>query len=192
MCTRRGVKPHSSRPCPVRNKKCNTCEKVGHSSKMCRSKPQKIQLCKIKRITFAKANISSEQASPASEMGMCYTRKEILSMSMTWEFMTLSKCKVKKQVDTGADSRVMSSKKWTKLGKPQLDGKIRHLEVYDGHQLTLLVSLTCDVECNGSRHTQNQLAVVQTDKEFGLLGRDLLPKHGVDNLKTKHLVAIKV
>ena len=42
------------------------------------------------------------------------------------------------QVDTGADSTVISSKIWTELGEPQLDGEIRHLEAYDGHQLTLL------------------------------------------------------
>ena len=79
---------------------------------------------------------------------------------------------------------------WTELGKPQLDGKIRHLEAYDGHQLTLLGSLTCDVEWNGSRLTQKQLAVVQSDKEFGLLGRDLLPKYGV-NITTEHIPAVK-
>ena len=49
-------------------------------------------------------------------------------------------------VDTGADSTVISSKIWTELGKPQLDSKIRHLKAYNGHQLTLLGSLTCDVE----------------------------------------------
>ena len=38
MCTRRGGKPHSSRPCPALKKKCNTCEKVCHFSKKCRSK----------------------------------------------------------------------------------------------------------------------------------------------------------
>ena len=46
------------------------------------------------------------------------------------------------QVDTGADSTLISSKIWTELGKPQLDGKIRHLKSYDGHQLTLLGSRT--------------------------------------------------
>ena len=40
MCTRCGCKPHSSRPCPALSKKCNTSEKVGYFSKMCRSKPQ--------------------------------------------------------------------------------------------------------------------------------------------------------
>ena len=46
------------------------------------------------------------------------------------------------QVDTGADNTLRSSKIWTELVKPQLDGKTRHLEVCDGHQLTLLGSLT--------------------------------------------------
>ena len=86
---------------------------------------------------------------------------------------------------------MISSKIWTELGKPQLDGKIRHLEAYDGHQLTLLGLLTCDVEWHGSRLTQKQLAVVQSDKEFGLLGRDLLSKHGVNNITAEHLPAVK-
>ena len=69
------------------------------------------------------------------------------------------------QVDTGADSTVISSKIWTDLGKPQLDGKIRHFEAYDGHQLTLLGSLTCDVEWNGSRLTQISLCTRRGDSE---------------------------
>ena len=32
---------------------------------------------------------------------------------------------------------------------------------------------------------------MQSDKEFGLLGRDLLPKHGVNNITTEHLPAVK-
>ena len=112
-------------------------------------------------------------------------------MSVKWEYISKNNCKVKIQVDTGADSTVISSKIWTELGKPQLDGKIGHLEAYDGHQLTLLGSLTCDVEWNGSWLTPEQLAVVQSDKEFGLLCRGLPPKHGVNNITAKHLPAVK-
>ena len=82
-------------------------------------------------------------------------------------------------------------KKYTKLDKPQLDGKTRHLEAYDGHQLTLLGPPACDVKWSGSRLTQKQLTVVQSDKEVGLLGRDLLPKHDVNNITTEHLPAAK-
>ena len=101
-------------------------------------------------------------------------------MSATWEYISINNCKIKTEIDTGADSTVISSKIWTELGKPQLDSKIRHLKAYDGHhQLTLQGSLTWDNECNGSRLAQKQLAVVQSDKEFGLLVRDLLPKNTV-------------
>ena len=86
---------------------------------------------------------------------------------------------------------MISPKIWTELSKTQLDGLIRHLEAYGGHQLTLLGSLTCYVEWNGSRLKQRQLAVVQSDKEFGLIGRDLLPKHGVINITIEHLPAVK-
>ena len=154
MCTWCGGKPHSNRPCPALIKKCNTCEKVGHISKMCRSKPQQNSGKYNKQNNFCEEEIvSSEQASPASEMGMFYTKEQIFSMSVTWEYISINNCKVKIQVDTGADSTVISSKIRTELGKLQLDSKIRHLEAYDDHQLTLLGSLTCDVEWNGSRLT---------------------------------------
>ena len=57
------------------------------------------------------------------------------------------------------------------LVKPQLDCKKRRLEVYDGNQLTPLESLTCDVDWHKSKHTQKRTAVVNSDKDFGLLGR---------------------
>ena len=95
------------------------------------------------------------------------------------------------KVDTGAESTVISIKIWTQLGRPLLDSKLRHLEADDGHQLTLLGSLAFDIEWNGSRPAQKQLAVVQSDQEFGLLGRDLLPKHIVNNITTEHGPAVK-
>ena len=57
------------------------------------------------------------------------------------------------QVDKGADSTVIPSKIWTELGKPQLDGRIRHLKGYACHHLTLLGSFNCDVEWKRSRLT---------------------------------------
>ena len=95
------------------------------------------------------------------------------------------------KVDKNAETTVISIKIWTQLGRPLLDGKLRHLEAYYGHHLTLLGSLSCDVEWNGSRLAQKQLAVMHSDKEFGLLGRNLLPKHSVNNITTEHRPAVK-
>ena len=159
---------------------------------MCRSKPQPNSGKYNKQNNSCEEeNVSSEQASPALEMGMFYTKEQIFSMSVTLEYISTKNRKVKMQVDTGADSTLISSKIWTELGKPQLDGKIRHLEAYNGRQLTLLGSLTCDAEWNGSRLTQKQLAVLQSGKEFGLLGRDPLPKHGVNHITAEHPPAVK-
>ena len=80
---------------------------------------------------------------------------------------------------------------WTELGKPQLIGKVRRLEAYDGHQLTLLGSLTCDVEWKGSKYRQQQLAVVQSEKKFRLIGRDILPQEGINAVSDERLPAAK-
>ena len=95
------------------------------------------------------------------------------------------------QVDTGADSTVISSLIWTELGKTQLNGKVRRLEAYDGYQLTLSGSLTLDVEWNASKYRQQQLAVVQSDKKLGLLGRDILPHEGINAVSDERLAAFK-
>ena len=174
MRNRCGGKPHSSKPCPALNKKCNTCEKVGHFSKICRSK------------TRPKSGKSDQHNNFCEEEG-----KLPGQTSVTWEYITVKDHKIKMQVDTGADSTVISSLIWTVLGKPQLNGKVRRLEAYDGNQLTLLGSLTCDVEWNGSKYRQQQLAVVQSDKKFGLLGRDILPQEGIIAVSDERLPAVK-
>ena len=72
----------------------------------------------------------------------------MFNMSATWKYIAVRDHKIKTQVDTGADSTVISLYIRTELGKPQLDGKIRCPEAYGGHQLTLLGLLTCDAERN--------------------------------------------
>ena len=81
---------------------------------------------------------------------MYYAREIVLNMSMTGEYITGKDHNIKMQVHTVADSTLISSFIWTEPGKIQLDGKIRRLEAYEGHQLKLLGSLTCDVELSES------------------------------------------
>ena len=159
---------------------------------MCRSKTQP------KSGTYDQHNNFCEeegklpgQTSSEMEMGMYYIRENVFNMSVTWEYITVKDHKIKMHVDTGADSTVILSLIWTELGKPQLNGKVKRLEAYDGNQLTLLGSLTCDVEWNGSKYRQQQLAVVQYDKKFGLFGRDILPQEGINAVSDERLPAVK-
>ena len=131
------------------------------------------------------------QTSSETLMGMYYARENVLNMSVTWEYITAKDHKIKMQVDTGADSTVISSLIWTELGKPQLNGNVRRLEASDGHQLTLLGSLECDVDWNGSKNRQRQLAVVQSDKKFWPLWRHILPQEGINAVSDKRLPAVK-
>ena len=137
------------------NKKCETCKKVGHFSKKCRRKTQPKSGKSDKHNNFCEEEGKlSGQTSSEMEMGMYCTRENMFNMSVTWEYITVKDHKIKLQVDTSADSTVMSSLIWTELGKPQFNEKLRRLEAYDGHQLTLLESLTCNVEWNGSKYRQ--------------------------------------
>ena len=78
---------------------------------MCRSKLQTNSGKYNKQNNFCEGeNNSSEQASPASELGTFYTKEQIISMSATWEYISVNNCKISVQVDTGADSTVISSK----------------------------------------------------------------------------------
>ena len=71
MCTRCGGKTHSIRPCRALNKKFSTFEKVEYFSKMCRSKHLPNSGKYNKQNNFCEEeDDSSEQASPASQMGM--------------------------------------------------------------------------------------------------------------------------
>ena len=192
LCNRCGGKPHSSKPCPALNKKFNTCEKVGHFSKTCRSKTQPNSGNSDQHNNFCEEEGKLPgQTSSKMEVGMYYTRENVFKMSVTWEYITVKDHKIKMQVDIGADSTVISSLTWTELGKPQLNRKFRRLKAYDGHQLTLLGSLTCDVEWNGSKYRQQQLAIVQSDKKFGLFGRDILPQEGINAVSDERLPAVK-
>ena len=167
LCNRCRGKPHSSKPWPALNKKCNTCEKVGNFSKMYRSKTQPKSGKSDQHNNFCEKEgnfVWSYIIRNGDEM--YYTREIVFNTSVTWEYITVKNHKIKMQFDTSADSTVISSLIWTQLGKPQLNGKVSRLEAYDGHQLTLLGSLSCDVEWNGSNYRQQQLAVVQSDKKI--------------------------
>ena len=82
------------------------------SQKCLEANSNQIQVNTINNNFCEEENVSSE---PALEMGMFYTKEQIFSMSVIWEYISIINCKVKMQVDTGADSTVISTKKGLSL-----------------------------------------------------------------------------
>ena len=88
ICTRCGGKPHSNRHCPAPNKK------VGHFSKLCRSKPQSNLVRYNKQNNFCEEEkIASQQASQAAEMGLFHTNEQFVGMSVTWKNIAINTAK---------------------------------------------------------------------------------------------------
>ena len=77
MCSRCGGKPDFKRPCPAVSKKGTPAKRWDTSQKFVEAEPKQIQVNTIHRITFSeKENISSDQASSASEIGFFYTENK--------------------------------------------------------------------------------------------------------------------
>ena len=95
LCNRFGGKPHISKPFPALNKKCNTCEKVGHFSKMCTSKTQPKLGKSDQHNNFCEEEGKLlGQTSSEMEMGMYYTRENVFNMSVTWEYISVKDHKI--------------------------------------------------------------------------------------------------
>ena len=78
-----------------------------------------------------------EQTTTASELGF-FNKQKIFCTSLTVEYISKIGCKLKLQLDTGANSTMISSENKIQLVKLQLEEKIRYLEAYDGRQLKFL------------------------------------------------------
>jgi len=83
-------------------------------------------------------------------------------------------------VDTGAGLSLISEKIWIDLGKPQLRGSDRKLLCYDDHCIPVLGTITTPCSFNGQSQRTVTLTVVQAQKTYGLLGRDLLSSSTFD------------
>lgn len=105
----------------------------------------------------------------------------VLSISAKTELVKINDVFVPMQVDTGASVSIISTKLWNKVRKPKLSKCIKVLEAYDGHKLRTKGEFQTTIETNENFQLVN-LIVVESPKDFGLLGRDTLNEgsiHGV-------------
>jgi hypothetical protein len=177
------------RSCPARNATCSSCNKKGHFSKKCRQKqPSQQNYCERQGKSL-EHSYTSEVEDEDCLFVDCHFMSNVLV-----EIEMLSN-KLSMQVDSGADRSVISSSMWKKLGSPKLKKYFGGSEAYDGHKMKVIGELEECYERDGIFKVARFL-VIDSCKNFGLLGRDLIEEcHHVeqtsDVLDSDYLKVIK-
>ena len=101
---------HTSKRCPALNKKIDACVRLRHFAEKCRSKAQPRSVNYNQHNNFCKeeGKLSGETYSEII-MGLDYEQENVFNMSVTWEYNTVKDHKIKRQIETGSDSAVISS-----------------------------------------------------------------------------------
>ena len=163
---------HRPRQCPAFGRTCSKCKKRNHFAAVCRSSNPSQRFPKQLHATFDSEESQNEDnfcilnASPAAN-----TNTECLVSVL------INDHPAEMQEDTGASVSVLSSKQWNTIGKPPLT-KCHSLHAYDGHALKTLGKFSATI-CINDRFHPIELVVVESDKNFGLLGRDFLEKERI-------------
>ena len=95
---------------------------------------------------------------------------------------------VRMQNDTGSSVTIISTKNWREIGSPTLSTSPRWIEAYDGHRMLYLGHLKCEIPWEKKIHSVD-VAVIESEKEFGLIGRDVTR---VDHIHNASLSDVKV
>ena len=149
-------KTHQIRQCPAFGKICSCCKKKNHLAAVCRSKP-----------THYMSDHSSEE-----DFGFLQAN-EVFSIEERTSEVFINGVRITMQIDTGASVSVISSRIWKSLGKPRLNKSMKRMESYDGRTLRTLGKFETTLE-KDDRYYPAELIVIESDKSFGLIGRDLL------------------
>ena len=87
------------------------------------------------------------------------------------EKITVNGKEISMMKDTGASLTLISKTLWKQIGHPKLEEKNTGIETYDKHKMNYLSAFFSTVLYN-NKHVNVNIAVVDADRNFGLLGRD--------------------
>ena len=151
--------------CPAYGKSCSSCGKANHFAAVCKSKGKSVHAVSEQELQEDILHVSgnSEKTKPVIINGHT----------------------IPMQIDTGSSISLLSSNIWQQLGRPMLHKCDRQLEAYDGHTMPTMGKFTASLELD-DRYSLFDFVVVDANKSFGLIGRDLL------NIEQVHSTAMSL
>ena len=165
-CPKCGTR-HEPRSCPAFGKTCNNCKKPNHFAEVCRVKK------KTNHFVGKEANIEENNGSTSDYWYFIGHTDYIKNGTM--EKIKVNGKERPMMKDTGASLTLISKKLWKQIGQQKLEEKNTGFETYDNHKMKYLGAFFSTVFYNNKELNVNN-AVVDADRNFGLLGRDKINK----------------
>jgi transposase InsO family protein len=157
--------------CPAMGKTCSNCGKPNHFKVVCRSKANP-----------GKGGFPVHHSEP-----MLHVEAMPVHNAQTRMILRLNDHSCVMELDTGAAATIISAKMWRAMGSPNLSVSNRLFSAYDGHRMKPLGELAdCRIEKDGVS-VLCSVTVVESAKQYGLLGRDVLDNFLVTPLATNHV-----
>ena len=150
---------HPIRQCPAYKHICHNCNKPNHFTKMCKIKEQTPTQRSVKQTNNVDVFIID---SSVNEPIM--------------KTLKINNGELNFQLDTGAAISIMSKSQWQSVGAPKLKKTNICPTNYDGSIITTLGIIEAQIE-TADNFKLVDFVVVNTDKAFGLLGRNAIDQN---------------
>lgn len=174
-CSRCGTS-HKRRACPAFNQKCNKCKRIGHFSKMCRSKQDNSKQKSKKVVATIQHNSDSED----DEDFFIFSLNTKCDEEDWMEVIKIAGKQFLIKLDTGAGCNVLPKHLLEKVNGKIKETRTKHIISYTNDKISVLGQATLQCKISGKttlitfKIVQEQVLPVlsgKTCKELGLIAR---------------------
>ena len=153
---------HPPRSCPAYGKSCNKCGRKNHFAKCCRQKVFSANQRSVRTRTGERENNNVDIFTVDSS-----------SSDPAFRTFYIGNRPVRFQLDTGCEKSIISKWQREQLGCPVLQPTSLKPTNYDGSRSQTLGEFSTDLT-DQDTFVKASLLVIESDKPYGLLGRDIL------------------
>ena len=164
---------HPPKQCPAWGKKCKKCNKLNHFAAQCTNKLVNYT-SENQGSSKDEGGRSDDERSQESDYSFFMIPYAFNTMTSRIESAKVNGIKINMLKDTGASLTVISKDIWNQIGQPTLsESESKCVETYDKHTMNVLGAFSGEITWRKNKYPV-RISVVDTDRDFGLLGTDVL------------------